>query len=347
MLQKKPTAAPLAQLLTLLSVALIGCTRITETPIDVTANGHRMHLLVVSDGRQKPTVVLESGMGGGVAWNSTRGEIAKFAQVVTYDRAGAGQSEAGPTPRDARAVAADLHAALHAAKIEPPYVLAGESLGGLYVQVFAAMYPDETVGLVLVDPTHADPALSLSMDEVKAWYLAHAPNEWPRVEDVLVHKSPRSLQSFLACKYKLMDEFIETMPEPRRSEMRREWWAMIDTILKDKPLPVLNPGENEEATAMVDSMRQAIAARPPPNVPTILLAAGKIDLDALPADAVTPNVLALQTEARRWKMAAFQRWIDATPGGKLIVVPDSGHGIESEKPQVVIDAVRDVLRHHE
>lgn len=331
-------------LFALLSGMVVGCGHTAERSVDVDVGGRRMHLLVMGNRGQRPAVILESGMGGGVGWQHTRGEIAAFSQVVTYDRAGTGRSEAGPAPRDAKAVARDLHAALHQAGIKPPYVLAGLSLGGLYVQVFAAMYSDETAGLVLVDPTHADPALSLSTDEVKAWYMAHAPAEWPRVEDVLEHKSPRSLQSFLACKYKLMDEFIETIEEPRRSEMRREWWAMIDTILKDKPLPVLNPGENEEATAMADSMRQAIAARPLPNVPTILLAAGKIDLDAMPASAVTPNVIALQTEARRWKMAAFQRWIDDTPGAKLVVVEGSGHDIESGRPQAVIDAVREALR---
>ena len=57
---------------------------------------------------------------------------------------------------------------------------------------------------------------------------------------------------------------------------------------------------------MRDSIRQTVAARPLPKVPTILLAAGKMDLDDLPADAVTPNVPALQAEARRWKMAVYQ-----------------------------------------
>jgi hypothetical protein len=79
-------------------------------------------------------------------------------------------------------------------------------------------------------------------------------------------------------------------------------------------------------------------------VPTILLAAGKTDLERLPADASTANVRALQAEARRWKIAAFQKWIDATPGGKLIIVKDSNHDIESDRPEAVIDAVRAVVR---
>jgi pimeloyl-ACP methyl ester carboxylesterase len=329
-----------------LSALLIGCSHPpAQKYVDADAGGHRLHMLVIGDARENtPAVILESGMGGGIGWEHTRNEIARFAQVVTYERAGTGQSEPGPAPRDAKAVASELRAALHHAGVKPPYVLVGQSLGGLYVQVFAADYPQETAGLVLVDPTHADAGMCLSLDEVKRWYMSHEPDDWPRVEAILQRTAPDTIQSFLACKYKLMEEFLQTIREPRRSAMRREWWAMVDRIVGTRPLPVLNPGEREEAMALSDSIRQAMAARPLPKVPTILLAAGKTDLDTMPADALTPNVRALQAEARRWKFAAFQKWIDATPGGKLIIVKDSNHDIESDRPEAVIDAVRAVVR---
>jgi pimeloyl-ACP methyl ester carboxylesterase len=331
--------------LALLSGSLVGCTHTTDRFVVVDAGGHRLHLLVVGDGRQKPTVVLESGAGGNIGWQNTRNPIAQFAQVITYDRAGFGQSEPGPEPRDARAIARDLHAALHraGAGVAPPYVLVGQSSGGLYVQVFAAMYPQETAGLVLVDPTHASTELCLSVDQVKTWFMTHQPEDWPRVE-AASRGAPDGLQSFLACKYKLMETFIESVPEPHRSAMRTEWWAMIDQIIGPNPNWELTGAARQEATVMADSIRQAIAARPLPKVPTILLAADKTDLYKMPADGLTPNVLALQEESRRWRKAAYQKWIDDTPGAKLIIVQGSGHDIESERPQAVIDAVREVLR---
>ena len=225
----------------------------------------------------------------------------------------------------------------------PPYVLVGLSLGGIYVQVFAAEYPGETAGLVLVDPTPASTDLCLSMDQVKAWYMAHQPEDWPRV-DAACRGVPDGVQRYLACEYKLMESYLQTVPEPRRSTMRGEWWRMIDKIIGKIANWEWNGGPRQEATVLADSIRQAIAARPLPKVPTILLAAGKTDLDAMPEDALTPNVLALQAEAKRWKMAEYQKWIDDTPGGKLVLVQDSGHNIESERPQAVIDAVREVLR---
>ena len=78
--------------------------------------------------------------------------------------------------------------------------------------------------------------------------------------------------------------------------------------------------------------------------PLCLLAAGKTDLYMMPTEGLTPNVLALQEESRRWRRALYQKWIDDTPGAKLILVEGSGHDIESERPQAVIDAVREVLR---
>ena len=337
-------------LVVVLAGALLGCTPAppapTERLVDVNAGGHRLHLLVMGEGpgnAAKPSVVLESGMGGGIGWNHVRSEIARFAQVVTYDRAGIGDSEPGPEPRDAATIARELHGALHQAGVKPPYVLVGQSLGGLYVQVFAATYPKETAGLVLVDPTHASADMSLSIKEVKTWYMTHQPNDWPRVQ-AACRGAPDGLQGFLACKYKLMEEFLETIPEPRRSAMRGEWWAMVDQLIGKNPNWECKGGTLQEGTVMAESIRQAIAARPFPNVPTLLLAAGKIDLDVMPAEAVTANVPALQAEARRWKMAAFQRWIDDTPGAELVIVQGSGHDIESARPQAVIDAVRRVLQ---
>ena len=77
-------------------------------------------------------------------------------RTVAYDRPGLGWSEPTGRPRDARTIAEDLRHGLIAAGIEPPYVLAGHSFGGLPVRAFADLYPELTVGLVLVDASHPD-----------------------------------------------------------------------------------------------------------------------------------------------------------------------------------------------
>ena len=67
--------------------------------------------------------------------------------------AGAGVADG---PRDAQTIATELRDALREAAIEPPYVLAGHSFGGMPVRAFADLYPELTAGLVLVDASHPD-----------------------------------------------------------------------------------------------------------------------------------------------------------------------------------------------
>jgi pimeloyl-ACP methyl ester carboxylesterase len=70
-----------------------------------------------------------------------------------YDRAGRGWSEPADSVQDGAQIAIDLHTLLHRAGVSGPYILAGHSFGGLYVRIFAAHYPDEVAGLVLIDST--------------------------------------------------------------------------------------------------------------------------------------------------------------------------------------------------
>ncbi len=72
------------------------------------------------------------------------------------DRAGLGWSERGPEPRDARQISSELHTLLKVVDTEGPYVVVGHSYGGLYAQMYAARYPEEVAGVVLVDSSHPE-----------------------------------------------------------------------------------------------------------------------------------------------------------------------------------------------
>jgi pimeloyl-ACP methyl ester carboxylesterase len=121
----------------------------------VNVNGHLMHINCV--GRGSPTVILESGLGNMSAdWANIQPEVAKTTRVCSYDRAGTGWSEPGPTPRDPKQIAHELHTLLGKAGIDGPYVLVGQSFGGLYVRMYADLYPKEIAGMVLVDSSHPD-----------------------------------------------------------------------------------------------------------------------------------------------------------------------------------------------
>jgi pimeloyl-ACP methyl ester carboxylesterase len=123
----------------------------------VDVGGYRLHLNLMGDSQVGPTVLLDAGMVSFSSnWAWIQPEIAKSARVVAYDRAGLGWSDPGPKPRDAGQSARELHTALERAAIPSPFVLAGHSYGGLVMRAFAALYPDEVGGMVMVDASHPD-----------------------------------------------------------------------------------------------------------------------------------------------------------------------------------------------
>jgi pimeloyl-ACP methyl ester carboxylesterase len=119
--------------------------------------GRQIHLQVLGAESDRPTVVLEAGMGSfSPNWYWVQQELAPTVRSVAYDRAGLGWSRRSRRPRDAQTIAGELRDALRQAGIGPPYVLAGHSFGGLPVRAFADLCPELTAGLVLVDASHPD-----------------------------------------------------------------------------------------------------------------------------------------------------------------------------------------------
>jgi pimeloyl-ACP methyl ester carboxylesterase len=159
-------------------------------------------------GEGSPTVILESGAyGRGDVWTrdlkQPEGErtmvlpaVAQFTRVCTYDRPGTvtirnhdldpygplfypSRSDPVPQPRTTQDMVDELHALLTAAEIPGPYVLVGHSAGGLVVRLYASEYPDEVVGMVLLDSTNENTWLR--------FHEALTPDQWKAFEDITVN----------------------------------------------------------------------------------------------------------------------------------------------------------------
>jgi pimeloyl-ACP methyl ester carboxylesterase len=102
-------------------------------------------------------VILDNGLGGSsVGWSHVQPDVARFTRVCSYDRAGMGYSDPGPSPRTARRIASELAELVVRSGITGPVVLVGASIAGFGVRVFAADHPERAAGLVLVDGSHED-----------------------------------------------------------------------------------------------------------------------------------------------------------------------------------------------
>ncbi|MGB2912341.1 MAG: alpha/beta hydrolase [Pyrinomonadaceae bacterium] len=217
----------------------------------VDVKGHKMHINCTGNGAT--TVILESGLAGGsLDWSLVQPEVAKFGRVCSYDRAGIVWSAASDRRRDAAQITSELHDLLDAANISPPYVIVGHSIGGVYVQLFAARYPDEVAGVVLVDSSHQDQLATVAGIPSFVPYLfkAAAPVGIARIVNSLEDfpnlsseaKAERAgLYSHTQTVFAIANEMAavsESLAQLRSSPMQ----------LGDKPLIVLSRGLSDGAS---------------------------------------------------------------------------------------------------
>ncbi len=119
----------------------------------VDIGGCRLYATVRGNG---PAVVMERGADCGGVYGPLLDEIAEFATVVFYDRAGAGRSDPTATDYTVAGITANLRALLERLPVQTPAILAGWSLTGLSVLYHACKHPADVAGLVLIDSTPYD-----------------------------------------------------------------------------------------------------------------------------------------------------------------------------------------------
>jgi pimeloyl-ACP methyl ester carboxylesterase len=132
----------------------------------ISVGEHRLHLLC--KGSAAPAVVIEQGAGGlSKFWWPLQDDIAEFAQVCTYDRAGYGWSEPGRPRRTIEDRTRELHALLSKAGVQGPFIFVAHSYGGFIVRNYVREYPGQVAALVLVDTPSKS---SIFQSEVLSFY---------------------------------------------------------------------------------------------------------------------------------------------------------------------------------
>jgi pimeloyl-ACP methyl ester carboxylesterase len=282
----------------------------------IAVNGHRLHLLCLGLG--SPAVVFDSPLGAShLVWSLVQHEVATFTEACAYDRAGYGWSESGPLPRTSGHAVEELHALLRHSGVKPPYILVGNSIGGLNVRLFAFRYPGEVAGLVLVDPAHEEQPTRLPASA--------------RLDPAFI----RSLRLFRAGArfglLRLLDMPLgegsspllpaELRPMARAAGFRGAW---VDVLYQEAVA-------TEASFAEVRAARQALKEPPLGAIPLIVLTRGE-------AEGGTAEE---QKAWRIWRELHGELARESSRGSHEIV-PGSGHFIEADHPDAVVQAIRRV-----
>jgi pimeloyl-ACP methyl ester carboxylesterase len=292
----------------------------------VDVGGYRLHIHCqgCDHGPNSPTVVLEAAEFS-LSWDLVQPEVATFARVCSYDRAGLGWSQRGPNPRTAATIVRELHRLLQVAGVEPPYVLVGHSKGGLYVRLYAHEYPDDVVGMVLVDAAHEEQELRFPEAIVRQ-------NQRGRQQAARLLGLMRPLNRFglLAPLLKRFSaNLLGTIPERVRE-------AGLAVALSDRFFTTVA----EETLSLEENYAAVRAAK--------ITALGGIPLVVLTAvdqfAALEGRVPAAEVEQLKAVVRELQAELSAlSPNGRQVPAERSGHFIQVDKPQVVVDAIREVV----
>jgi pimeloyl-ACP methyl ester carboxylesterase len=287
----------------------------------VDVGGYRLHIHCQGEG--SPTVVMESGLGDpSLTWALVQPQVSTMTRICVYDRAGLGWSDASPKPRIADVMVEELHTLLRNANIEGPYIMVGHSTGGMLVRLYAHSYPAEVVGMVLVDAQHEDQFNRLSIEnqqEVKATF-AQSNQTLPLFKFLTVTGIGPLVPAIAA----LADN--PQLPSPAR-----ETFAALALSS-----PKYIEAKAAEQDAIFDSLAQVRAAH--------ITSLGDIPLIVLSKGVPSSDIASLTPEDYMQWWSELQSELAAlSPQGRLVVAERSGHHIQLDQPNLVIDAIEQVL----
>jgi len=295
-------------------------------PIDV--GGRTLNLYCSGEGA--PTVILEAGGNEpGYAWNSVQTRLGGFTRACWYDRAGVGWSDPPPSPRTSASVVGDLHQALSQARVAPPYVLVGASIGGEYARIYTSRYPGDVAGLVFVDSSHPD-------QHEPAFMQSPFNRMSPRAREFICTALP------WMARFGILRFMATRMSGPPQSGREHEIMAKLNA--RPEPLRI----DAEQTCAATDGGRK---------VPTTGTGNPELDDAARNAGGLGDRPLIVLTAGRYWAPPGLEKesadyhqvWVHqlqaslaqlSTRGRQEIV--DAHHDMD-EAPDSVVTATRQVV----
>jgi len=305
----------------------------TSTAVDTSHYLRPQTLVPVGDGRRiniycsgngSPTVVLDAAVGSTMyVWHNVQPEVSRRVRVCSYDRPGYGFSDPGGLPHTTSANVEDLHALLRNARIAPPYVLVAHSLNAFDARLFADRYRSELAGMVLVEPSEVGEARFAAIYGRKKLDADMAAN----------------LKFIQSCDQKAKNHKLRTGDDcvgPRDSHVSRR----LDQVQQQHATSAgMWDAVLSEMSSLPTDLREVTTAQNPyGNLPLMVLTAEDV------AKQQGGTALQIASAKRLWKQL---RDADAALSnlGVNCVILGVSHYMQIDKPDVVIAAVLETVRH--
>jgi pimeloyl-ACP methyl ester carboxylesterase len=259
---------------------------------------------IICIGNKSPSIILDSGTGGfSLEWRNIQNSLSQHARVCAYDRAGYGWSDMGPLPRSTKNIAHELHSLLENAEIPGPYIFVGHSFGGFTAQYFARYFDDDIAGIVLIDSSHEEQVYRL-----------------PENGKDVVRRSLHQDRSNMVTKSVLHENYPEQGAAVAQQLMER--WSSLITWREEMANYALSSRELRD-----------VYHKPILEIPIVVLSRGK---------RVWPDTPYGDAMEAAWK--ELQNELNYMSGNSThIIAENSGHVIHLDEPELVVDAIHDVL----
>jgi pimeloyl-ACP methyl ester carboxylesterase len=279
----------------------------------------KMHLFCQGEG--DVTVVAESGLGDfSLEWGEVQPEITEVARMCTYDRPGLGWSEPVEYVLTAEEIAENLHELLETGGEEGPFILVGHSIGGIYVREYIRQYPEEVVGLVLVDSSHENQRNILPAFGIEASESYENTVETVASIGSILHPFgvPRAFKLF---EQMLNDDYSDEVREVILARMYQPHFY--------------HSFDNEMKTGEIETSLNA-TPRDLGDLPLVVLTQGYGDNDAGVSDEE-------YNELRDLNMEMQEELAGLSSNSELIIAEESGHYIHHDQPELVVNAIKRLI----
>ena len=293
--------------------------------------GRKLNLVCL--GKGSPTVVFDIGVGDPAGdWSLVQPHVATFTRACSYDRAGIGFSDGSSGRGSSAEIVADMKRMLSAASIDPPYILVGQSYGGMNVRLYYYMHPDEVAGLVLVDPAHEDQDEGFRMLSPRA--LSRA--EWVSSREPGRLSREKCIEAASRDAIRKSDEFKDCVVNPpdQLPDAVKPMWLNMQFSEKFQ-----RAQGAEEQAVFAESVEQLRAHRRGfGNLPVVVLSRSEEERPLR------------SWETKRLRESRYQFWLDlhrdlaeSSSRGERRIVPKSDHLLMLSQPEAVVTAVRDAF----